>query len=111
MTQVTPLRTFAQVTLDGSGNGQVSIGPSGVESWQVQRVAVTVSSATLEPTAKIYRNHVSPASFIGGTYAGSNDADTDLHEQLQPGDTLIAVWEDGDAGATAALTVGGLKVS
>lgn len=74
--------------------------------WKLSIAAVSVSTGTNVPTAKLYLDTISPGSMIGGTYSGNNDS-TDLSVTLRWGQTLIAAWEGGDAGALATLSVYG----
>lgn len=102
------LHDSARVVLDASGAGSVRLGPSrhGVR-WVVRRVTVQTSTATLVPTAKIFRGGIGDAAFISGTFVGSFDADDGLNEQLEAGEYLTVAWSGGDAGATATATWSG----
>lgn len=111
MPRVTELKVFGQVTLDGSGNGTVTLAVPGIERWNVKNYSVSVSSDTVEPTAIVYRNTVAATAQISGTRAGSNDTDDAVNKLLQPGERLICVWTGGDAGAVAAFNCGGEKYS
>ena len=102
----------AQVTLDGSGNGQVSIGPQipGV-SWTITGVAVLVNNgvATNIPEFFLYNGAAQPGNFLSGSYTGNNDADSELNVILYPGQVLTGVWTGGDPGKTAVLSVTGTQ--
>lgn len=96
------------VVLDASGNGSVQIGPTRAgQSWLVKVAALQVSTNVLEPTAKLYLGTASPPNFLGGSYTGSNDADTELNLPLRRGQRLTCVWSGGDAGARATLSITG----
>lgn len=98
----------SKVTLDGSGNGTVTLGPGRPNMrWVIKGISVQVSSNVNEPVANIYRGSVNPGSFISGTYNGSNDADNELNETLYPGEFLTVQWTDGDSGAQATASYRG----
>jgi hypothetical protein len=101
---------FATVTLNGSGNGTASIGPTRVrERWYPSIVSVSVSSNASEPACKTYRGpQITDAAFVDGTYTGSSDStDSFQGTELHAGDKVWAVWTGGDPGATATVTVTG----
>jgi hypothetical protein len=102
----TPFTQPVQVTLDGTGAGQVVIGPAGFD-WLVRRTSVKTSTAVKQPTATLYRGGVSDAAFLEGSFSGANDASDTVH-LMQPGELLYCVWSGGDAGARATLVVSGL---
>lgn len=93
-----------QVNLDSTGGGQVDLYPTGNGDWVIVQLGVTVATSTNQPTAKIYRNGVSPTSFVEGSYTGSNDS-SDTRHVLKQGEFLSCVWSGGDAGARATMTV------
>jgi hypothetical protein len=112
----------ATVTLDGSGNGAVSITPgapspgggvgvgrnSGL-TWDVVGVAVSVSTNAKESQCAVYLSYgimdASHASFQGQTATGSTgDTDT-LTATIKPGDWITAKWTGGDPGAIATMRV------
>lgn len=100
----TPVDNQGSVTLNAAGNGTVRVGtfnPS--QRWRITSASVRTSTNTLEPTANLYLG--SRASFLGGTYTGSNDT-TDLDVQLA-NSTILCEWTGGDPGATATLYIRG----
>jgi hypothetical protein len=102
--------TFANVVLDGAGNGTASIGPQTVrERWYPTNVGVTVSSDNSEPACKIFSGPaVSPIYYVDGTGTGSFDStDSIAGKELHAGDKVWAVWTGGDPGAIATVTVTG----
>lgn len=104
-----PLRDSRSVTLDASGNGIVSFGPSRLP-WVIERMSVRVSSNTNEPQANIYRGTVNPGSQISGTYSGSNDTDSQVSDNpLYPGEVYTCQWTGGDPGATAIISFSGTE--
>jgi hypothetical protein len=101
---------FVQVTLDGSGNGQAFLGPSRVrEHWQLAGVSVKVATSVKEATCDVYLGTAaSPTQFLSHTDFGSSGRTCALGGlDIQPGQSIIAVWEGGDANATATLVFNG----
>lgn len=103
-----PLQESASVTLDGSGNGTVSIGPSSqFQIWNVTNEGCNVTSNTNEPVFKLYKSSgISAGAFLGGSNQGSNDS-ASIDVTLYSGMKLTGVWTGGDAGATATLALQG----
>lgn len=100
------LDQWASVTLNGSGNGTVRVGPGTLSQlWHVTTAAVTGSSTTHIPTATLYLNG-STVSSRGGTYDGSNDS-TDLAVDLVRGQYLTCIFAGGDPGALHTLSLSG----
>lgn len=98
------LDVAASVTLNASGNGSVKLGPTSTrQTWHVLNAAVSVSSATLEPTATVYAN--TKASKLAGTNTGSNDS-TNLDVWVRNG-FILCEWLGGDPGARATLFLSG----
>ncbi|MGH3283223.1 MAG: hypothetical protein ACRDPD_00805 [Streptosporangiaceae bacterium] len=104
----------ASVTLDGSGNGILKMVPyGGGLAWLPSVVSVKASSDAAEASCRIY---IGPAAtdqwFVDGTLSGSTGDSTDAVSGRQVdthGSTLWAVWESGDAGAEATMTVSGTE--
>lgn len=96
-------------TADANGRAVIRLGPhTAFEQWQVKRITIQSTSTTLIPTCKIYRGAEARTRLIDGTFTGTFDhSDTDL--PLRTGEELVAVWETGDAGHVATLTVEGTK--
>lgn len=106
------LNNSAQVTLDGSGNGQAQLGPTlPGTSWQVDTVAVSASTNSSEAQCNLYLGLQPVAgSLIGATATGSTGDSDDLSgANVWPGQYLIAVWEGGDPGAVATISVYGTQ--
>lgn len=110
MSRTIPLSASANVVLNGSGEGQVTLGPAlpGV-IWHPSSGSVTVSSANNVPIFAVYLNAISLPTFRGGSETGSNDTFTASDETLYPGQELIGVWVGGDPGATATFNVQGTQ--
>lgn len=90
-------------TLDATGGVQVEIGVTGGD-WVVVGSTVKVTSNVKEPTARLYRSRVSDASYLEGTFTGSDDKSPDRYVFSQ-GESIICVWAGGDVGAFATLTL------
>lgn len=106
-----PLSVSARVTLNGSGNGSVSLGPlvPGV-SWQPVSVAVRVNptSNTVVSEFFLYNGIAVDSNFLGGSYTGDNNS-AGLAITLWPGQILTGVWTGGNPGATATMTLYGTQ--
>lgn len=107
------LNTFAQVTLDGSGNGTCFVAPSGTEKWHITRIAVATNQATSVttiPTCGVYLDSVADANLYDKTYTGSQDS-TDADIWLEKGQQLHAQWLDGPTtGVIATISVFGKRI-
>jgi hypothetical protein len=101
-----PLRIADQVTLDGSGNGQVEL-TCDVAGWTLNMAGLRVDPrpVTLEPECQIFIN----GQFVGGSLSASMDADTTFNQSMQQGEKIQAVWTGGDPGKTAILSLTGTK--
>ncbi len=108
----TQLQIGASVVLDGSGNGQITLGPSITrEHWDLVSADVSVSTAVLEATCVLYQaTGPTPTQRLGGTATGSTGDTCGLTGvTLMPGQVILAVWAGGDAGKTATLAIVGTK--
>lgn len=94
----------AAVVLDATGAGQVSIQVTGGD-WVINRQGVQVTSHVKEPIAKTYRGTVSDATFLDGSYTGSNDV-SDTRHVFQQGEYITCAWSGGDVGARATFSIG-----
>lgn len=106
MPRTVPLNASGTVKLSAAGAGTAQVSPTGLETWQITRIAVTVTSNVLEPVAQVYVGSVAPGNLLAGTYTGSLDS-SDENQTLNPGQGLLCTWTGGDAGATATLSVFG----
>jgi hypothetical protein len=102
------LNAAGSVTLDASGDGQVSLGPSipGV-LWTVTTVGCFTSTAVNTPTFYIYYGNAAAFNFIAASYTGNLDSDSDISLTLYTGQTLLGVWAGGDSGAQATMSIFG----
>jgi hypothetical protein len=101
---------YGTAILNGSGNGTAQIGPSRVrEHWQVSGAAVKVSTQEAEASCSLYvGSTVDSSTFVGNTITGSSGDTCGLAGiDIQPGQYVFAVWDGGDPGSTATLTVFG----
>jgi hypothetical protein len=107
-----PLSVSGQVVLDGSGNGQVQLGPAITgTSWTPSNVGVLVAptSTTVVSQFKIYNGAPIAANFIGGTYTGDNNSSAISVGNMYPGSVITGVWTGGNPGATATMTLTGTQ--
>lgn len=96
-----------QCTLDANGNGQVILTPPGI-NWQIETTSVSVTTSVKQPVFQMYRNSVSPSSFLQGSYSGALDSsDTGIY--VFTGQTIIGVWTGGDVGSIAVLRLEGTQ--
>jgi hypothetical protein len=112
--QSATLNESASATLDASGNGTLKMVPySGSLAWLPDVVSVKASTAAAEASCRIYIGP-SPTDqwFVDGTLSGSTGDSTDRVAGRQVdshGASLWAVWEGGDPGAAATMTVSGTE--
>jgi hypothetical protein len=110
--QTLPFSTSNSVVLDASGNGTVGVGPiSSGEVWSDVSAACHVATNNLEATCRFYvGTGPTPDNFAGGTSWGSTgDSGFSSGQTAVIGQQVWAVWSNGDAGATAYLSVTGTK--
>ena len=106
-----PLNAKAYTTLDGNGNGTAEIGPlSSGEIWENLTVAVKVATNANEATCSVYAGAAAtPGYFAGATTWGSTGDSTTNLGTVRVGGSVFAVWEGGDPGAKATMTVTGTR--
>jgi hypothetical protein len=108
-----PLNETTQIKLDGSGNGTAKLGPTAHgDEWDVSEISVKANAnPTNEATCNIYNGH-SPTddNFVDGTFSGSSGDSSDrTGPPLRLGSYIWAVWNGGDSGQTATLSVTGTR--
>jgi hypothetical protein len=107
-----PLSVSGSVILDGSGKGQVQLGPvlAGV-SWSPSNAGIVVTpvSLTVVSTFKLYNGAPQDQNFIGGTYTGDSNSSAVSVPDMHPGSVLTGVWSGGNPGARATLTITGTQ--
>lgn len=107
-----PFTLSASVTLDGTGAGTASLGPSFPrESWTVQVASVSASTNVKEATAKVYAGPQAAQPWFadGTTWGSTGDSTSSFSAPVYLGSKVIAVWSGGDAGAIATLVVTGTR--
>jgi hypothetical protein len=93
----------ASATFDGAGAATATVpGPPTSRRWTITAAVVLASAGA--PSCRLYRNSALPANAIGGTFSGSLDTASGA-EPLRPGESLLAVWSGGAAGAVATVNV------
>ena len=109
-----PLRLAKNVTLDGSGNGAVQLGPVPTyHAWKVERLTVqtTGGTGTNQATVYVYRGDAGGGVLEDSTYAGNLDTSEYANPlELQTGEYLTVTWNAGRPGATATARVTGQSV-
>jgi hypothetical protein len=103
------LNTSARTTLDGTGSGRLELGPdSGPPYWNVTRLVVMTDRPGQAPVPQcsVFLDFEDANGLLDSTYDGSRDS-TDVDVDLTRGQHLIAVWEGGQAGDVATLSVTG----
>jgi hypothetical protein len=106
------LRLSVTVTLNGAGGGTAQTGPASPgEQWQLTTASVSCSTHVNEATCNIYLGGaVGQSTFVDGTFSGSSgDSTNNVTYPLNPGQSIFAVWANGDAGATATLVLQGTR--
>lgn len=106
-----PLRQGATVGLDGSGGGRIRLGPDyGPSPWHITQITVRTSSPGQGsiPQCTVYVDTEDANGLVDATYDGSQDSSV-ADITLSQGSHLIAVWEDGNPGDVATLSVLGEK--
>ncbi len=106
-----PLDQWITVILDGSGNGQVSLGPGlPREHWQPASAFVSAATNVSEASCVISAGSTpTSATRIGQTSKGSSGATCSLNGDMPTGYRLWATWAGGDAGAQATMHVTGTR--
>lgn len=105
---MTVRQLFAQgsVVLDASGNGAVTLRPTG-EEWAVTLLTVNTASRNVEASARVYKNYVGDAYLVDSTISASTGDTSDTNHTLTDGESLIVEWSGGDPGTTAYAVVRG----
>jgi len=101
---------YVEVTLDDNGNGTAQIGPQRVrEHWQVTGVGVSVATDVSQANCSVYiGSGPIPSNFVGNTITGSSGDTCNCGGiDIQPGQSIYAVWTGGDPGQIATMAVFG----
>lgn len=101
-----------QVTLDGSGNGQVVFDGTYGTRWRITRISVdTGSNAAPNPIATVYRGSVQPTNIVDATYTGNQDtAEYPQPIEFVDGESLIVRWTGGNPADVATAVIMGQQV-
>lgn len=106
-----PLNAKAYTTLDSNGNGTASTGPlSPGEIWSDLTVAVKVATNANEAICSVYAGAAATSGYFSGatTWGSTGDSTTNL-ATVRVGGNVFAVWQGGDPGAQAAMTITGTR--
>jgi hypothetical protein len=112
---VIPFTKTASGTLNGSGNGTVSVGPSFPgEAWYPESIAISCTGSiptSGTPTALLYAGTVAtPLTLVDSTYNVTSASSSMISGQtLWPGMSVFVVWADGPALAVATIVVTGTR--
>lgn len=111
MSSTIPLAVTAQVKLNGTGSGTVSVGPKYPgEIWFPSLAAVNVSTNVKEATGVLWQGVQPGILQLGTTQTASTGDSTDLPgSAIYPGTSLWFVWSGGDAGSVANLSIVGQR--
>lgn len=106
---ITEVDPVAYVTLDGSGNGQVALGPPSGTKWAARLATLATSTSVKTPQAFLYRGSASgPLQLVDSTLLGNAASSQKVAGVLYyPGQKIWAKWVGGDPGAIATLQVFG----
>lgn len=105
-----PLSESIQITLDGSGNGSVLIGPTNpYQVWipSMASIVVELGNSTVTPSFQLYQGNGANGQTLGGTYNGAQNSTSISGVTLYPGQKLFGQWTGGPAGAIAILSITG----
>lgn len=107
-----PLVAAKTVTLDGSGNGTVQLGPVPTYTeWRVERLSVSATggTGTNQAQVRVYRGDAGADSRVeDSTYSGNLDtAEYPNPIRLRAGEYLTVAWAAGRPGASATARLAG----
>jgi hypothetical protein len=98
---------IAAGTIAADGTATVPLRPQGYGTrWYPNQISVaTASGANDVSTTSFYLNVIGPGGFLGQSYAGGGDQPGFGVPEMQPGDTLYAVWSGGKPGDWCQVAV------
>lgn len=109
MTTPQVLDESGTVTLNGSGNGEVSLAPESFRTWLVTSINVRTDqgvTTTPVPQCTVYLGSKSPGQIIAQTWMGNRS--TAVGSTLvQPSQPLIIEWTNGVPGSVATVSLYG----
>lgn len=111
------LNTAVTVTANASGAATARIGPDtgkGPARWTVTTAAVRNESLARRgvppiPSFNLYLDTEDGPGWLGGSYDGSFDVDSEIRQVLSRGQVLIGVWAGAQSGDRLTLSVTGTK--
>lgn len=108
-----PVSPQTTVTLNGSGNGQVSLTPPSGTKWDLQLATLSIPNPVLIPQAFLYLGNSSgPLTLIDSTYAGASASSGKVAgAPVYAGTCIWAVWKGADANALASLQLYGTQTT
>lgn len=108
-----PVSPQATVTLNASGNGQVSLTPPSGTRWDLQLAAVSTTGTIKLPQCFLYLgNSNGPLTLIDSTNLGNSASSGKVRgAPVHAGTYIWAVWSGGDAGALATLQLYGTQAT
>jgi hypothetical protein len=101
---------YQNVTLNGSGIGQVSFQATG-SAIRVSNIFFRVSTQVAQAVCTIYKGQVADGNMILLSNSGSTGGNAKGNVDLFDGETVIVRWTGGDAGAIATATFTGQKIN
>jgi hypothetical protein len=112
------LTRSASVTLGAGGSGTAQLGPSlAGEEWYPESVSISCTGNQPTPvapaiaTCSIYAgNAANNSTFVDATYQVLGASSSMISGQvIYPGNQVLAVWANCNAGQVATLTVNGTR--
>lgn len=97
------------VTLDGSGNGTVTLQPEGFRTWTVTTINVRTTQGITEvpiPQCTVYLGSIGDGQIVSQTWMG-NRAPAVGSLVVQPSTLLIVQWTNGVPGSVATVSLYG----
>ncbi len=96
-------------TLDGSGNGSVTLAPESFRTWTVTTINVRTSqdpTDTPVPQCTVYLGAEGSGNIVAQTWMGNRSTATG-NIWVQPSQPLIIKWANGMASSTATVSLYG----
>lgn len=103
-----PLLATVRGTIAANGSAVLNIGPVVYgERWHVTYASINSDSA-LSTHADVYKDTVSPTTYVESSARGNGDTSDTVHDLDAPS-TLAVRWTGGTPGANVWVTVRGTK--
>ena len=104
-----PLAESVTVSFEAGGRAIASLSPSrSYERWRITLTAIRTTSESQTRFSE-YRFSESPSNLVEGTETGNLNS-SDSVVEVEPGESLVYVWEGGTPGASATVTVRGERM-